>query len=231
MDNPNLIFNVSTLEEYLNISEFRRQRRVAWWPTPWYIEPFAMSWDPRSKESEWSKIHNYFKRRYPVQFFFREVLTREFTLLFDYKLKDIKWKLKHRISHPRKELRKAIFPPIYQDLDTVIVNFHLQVIIDYVEREKCFEMFDWTGELYSKLKPELQEVYDYATRGRALLEKDIEAAYDQLHKQEENTPYDQIRARSYEERYGTINAKEAWLKECDTKVCKWVIENREYLWT
>jgi len=154
----------------------------------------------------------------------------------DYKLWDMKtrlrafiWKARNHIRNPRKEMRKAVFPSQWWDLQAHIIEFHIQCIIEYVEREKCFEVISWSwNDEATKKGKELQEAYDYAKTGRAKLQKDIEAAWDKipLCDGKRSTTLEE-----YHELYKEVEAKEAWLEECDTKFCKWVIDNRGILWT
>lgn len=139
------------------------------------------------------------------------------------------WRTRHRIRNPRKEMRKAVFPSQWWDLQAHIIEFHIQCIIEYVEREKCFEVISWSwNDEATKKSKELQEVYDYAKTGRAKLQKDVEAAWDRIPSRDMKRT---TTMEEYLELYSEVNTKEAWLWECDTKFCKWVIDNRGILWT
>jgi len=137
-----------------------------------------------------------------------------------FKFRDIKRYIRYHISTPRKKMRDAVFPPEYFDLDHIVVQFHLQCIIEFVEREKYFEntVWDWNEE--SKAKGlELKEAYEYAKTGRAKLQEDINGAWKFINNLDEPDPFKDL------------NEKEDWLFECDTQFCKWVVENRKLLWT
>jgi len=138
----------------------------------------------------------------------------------EFKFRDIKRYIRYHISTPRKKMRDAVFPPEYFDLDHIVVQFHLQCIIEFVEREKYFEntVWDWNEE--SKAKGlELKEAYEYAKTGRAKLQEDINGAWKFINNLDEPDPFKDL------------NEKEDWLFECDTQFCKWVVENRKLLWT
>ena len=118
-------------------------------------------------------------------------------------------------------MRKAVFPSTYWDLATHIIQFHIQCVIEFVEKEKCFEVNDWNcSDEVKRLRSELKEAYDYCKTGRAILQADLDKAWERV---APPGPYDII--------YKEVNEKEAWLNECDTKLCKWVVENRFILWT
>jgi hypothetical protein len=214
----------STLVDYLKIPLEQRERFVWWWPCKWYSVPIAMSWTFKFKrpgESEWDKFDEYTREHYPVQHWLRENVHDFFAYTIGFKYRDFKWKIKRTIRNPRKEMRKAVFPSEYWDLHTLIIRFHIECIIEFVEREKCFETiaWDWNDDV-KKTGAELREAYEYCKTGRAKLQAELDEAWERV---SNNGPYEVV--------YKEVNEKEAWLKECDTKVCKWVIDNRELLWT
>jgi hypothetical protein len=218
--------HANTLKDYFKLPLEQRERSVWWWPfNGWYNTPFAMfcTFDKAAKTepSEWDKFHDYVKEYYPVQYWLRETLYDFFFYTIRYKLKDFKRKVKYRIINPRKKMRKAVFPSTYWDLETHIVQFHIECIIEYVEREKCFEniSWDWNDEVKAR-GAELKEAYEYCKTGRAKLQAELDEAWERVPS-----------AGTYEVVYKEVNDKEAWLKECDTKLCTWVINNREVLWT
>lgn len=212
-----------TMDEYLKFPIESRERRVWWWPTKWYVAPFALECKSfRSKEkTEWDKFEEYAKEHYPIQRWLRDDVSGFFEYTIYHNLKEIKWKIKHRLRNPRKEMRDATFPSTYWDLQTHIVEFHIQCVIEYVEREECFKTIDWTwNEEIKKTAAELKEAYEYCKTGRAKLQAELEEAWKRVPDEGE---YDVV--------YKEVNEKEAWLTECDTKLCEWVIKNRERLWT
>jgi len=214
-----------TLDEYLKISLVKREISVWWWPFgKWYVTPYSMILHS-FRNSEWDKFDNYVKELYPVQHWLRNDVHDFFGYTVARKLKELKYKIKHHIRNPRREMRSIVFPAKYHDLQSIIVDFHIQCIIEYVEREKCFEILDWEwNEEVKKTGAELREAYEYCKTGRALLEKQLKDAWDKV-------PFDSPKPVSYDDLYGDVDKKEAWLHECDTKLCKWVVDNRDKLWT
>lgn len=205
-----------TLNEYLALPLEQRERRVYWWPFKWYVEPFAL------EIGGWDWYDAYVRTHYPVQHFMRESVRRFFGRFY-FEYRELKWKIKHRIKNPRKKMRDTVFPPEYKDLQEIIAEFHIQCVIEFVEREKCFEHtdYDWCPE-HQRFAAELREAYDYCKNGRSLLKNKLEEAWSRVDHQSDAT-YDVV--------YKEVNEQEAWNKECDTKLCKWVIENRGSLWT
>lgn len=160
------------------------------------------------------------------------VITHSFKLwVIKTRLRAFIWRIRHHIRNPRKEMRKAVFPSQWWDLQAHIIEFHIQCIIEYVEREKCFEVISWSrNDEVTKKGKELQEAYDYAKTGHAKLQKDVEAAWDKIPLRDISMKKP-MTMEEYHEIYKEVEAKEAWLWECDTKFCKWVIDNRGILWT
>lgn len=221
MSDKRLTIRTNTLESYLSLPLEQRERKVWWWPFgPWYIVPYAMVWDSLTG-SEWKKFDKYCREHYPVQRWLRDDLLYFCKYTIGKNLKELKWAIKHRIRNPRKEFRDSVFPPRYHDLDYHIVQFHAQCIIEYIEREKGHITPTSESDLDSiKKAKELDELYEYCKVGR---EKLANAADEALM----NAPT----KGTYEERYGKTDALEKQLEESDTKLCKWVIDNRNYLWT
>lgn len=213
-----VLVNGQTMQDYLKLPIEMRECRVWWWPTKWYVPPFALEFKTMS---EWKKFKVYTKEHYPVQTWLRDGLYVFFAYTVWSNFKEYKWKIKHKLRNPRKEMRNAVFPSTYWDLQTHIVEFHIQCIIEFVEREKCFEVTDWSwNENVKKTEGELKEAYEYCKTGRDKLQKELSEAWTRV-------PNEGLYAEIYKE----VIEKEDWIKECDTKLCNWVVENREVLWT
>ena len=209
--------NVSTLSQYLALDISLRERKVWYWFTKWYVIPYAL------RLGEWDKLTAYLKAAYPIQNFIRVNLDCLNTMVWStlHKWRNIKRWCKNRLSHPRKHLIKSVFTKDYQDLDTIIVNCCLECIIEYVDREKCFERNSWdhTAE-HIQQAAMIKKIYEYATTGRNLLEKEIDLLWDKVPRQTVKL-----------DDYVALDIKEKELEDLDTKYCNWVVNNRKYLWT
>jgi hypothetical protein len=138
-----------------------------------------------------------------------------------YKLRELKSWVKYRINHPRKEIIKNVFIPEYQDLDSIIVKFCLACIVEYVEKEKCFEHIVWGSDDDRAIDAHMiKEIYTYAKCTRPLLLQEIQMLW-------KNLP-DKV---SDMKEYDPINLKEQEVKDLDTKWCAWVVTHRDRLWT
>jgi RNAse (barnase) inhibitor barstar len=215
------MIHASTLDEYLQLPLAEREVQRWFWPFKWYRKPYAMAW-MKSSKGEWEKFEDYVKFVYPVQHFMRDTVYWFFYSL-KYDIRSIRYKIQHKIINPRREMIKKVFPPQYQDLDFHIVTFCLECVIEYVDREEALKEIDWTtSDEHKAFAAELKEVYDYAKTGKGKLQAELDTMWDVLKVDDTKT---------YDQNYGHINKKEEELKEYDTRVCEWVVRNRDRLWT
>ena len=239
LQNKFMSYTIHTLSEYFALDVSRRERKVWYWPTKWYIEPYALQME------EWDKFHAHIQKEYPIQYFIRDVLLLKFITL-KRKLRELKSWIKYRVNHPRKQIIKSVFIPEYQDLDSIIVKFCLACIVEYVEKEKCFEHIVWDSddnratdantikEIHTHSKyivgfnnedratdaHMIKEIYTYAKCTRPLLLQEIQMLWKSLP--------DKV---SDMKEYDPINLKEQEVKDLDTKWCTWVVTHRDRLWT
>ena len=117
---------------------------------------------------------------------------------------------------------KNVFPSEFRDLDSLIVSFCLECVIEYVDREKCFEIFNWdSDEKHIQNAQMIKEVYVYAKTGRGALLKETDDMWTNF-KWDKNKDMTQ---------YEAIHIKEQELTDLDTKYCTWIVSNRDRLWT
>ena len=205
---------VSTVAQFLALPASLREHRVWYWPTKWYDEPYAL------EMGEWDIFRAYTQKEYPVQSFIRNDLDIHF-LKLKRKLRELKSWIKYRINHPRKQIIKSVFIPEYQDLDSIIVKFCLACIVEYVEKEKCFEHIVWDSDEDRAIDAHMiKEIYTYAKCTRPLLLQEIQMLWKSLP--------DKV---SDMKEYDPINLKEQEVKDLDTKWCAWVVTHRDRLWT
>ena len=205
---------VSTVAQFLALPASLRAHRVWYWPTKWYDEPYAL------EMGEWDKFRAYIQKEYPVQSFIRNDVDIHFMRL-NRKLRVLKSWIKYRINHPRKQIIKSVFIPEYQDLDSIIVKFCLECIVEYVEKEKCFEHIVWDSDDNRATDANtIKEIYTYAKCTRPLLLQEIQMLWKSLP--------DKV---SDMKEYDPINLKEKEVEDLDTKWCAWVVTHRDRLWT
>jgi hypothetical protein len=191
-----------------------------YWPTGWYKIPYAL------ELGGWSKFDRFVKHNYPIQSFIRSDVVYWFFNQYEI-FRSLKYKIKYRICNPRRRMMKVVFQPAWRDLDNLVIDFHMQCLIEIVDEEKIFESNDYTHSDESRtFAAELKECYAYAKTDRAKLLKAIDDAYPPLRS---GSLFES--SQSYLELYGAVEAAEKHLTECDDKVMLWVIQNRAKLWT
>lgn len=212
--------DVSTYEKYVALPKSERERRVSFWITPWYKTPWSYTWYSFQEECESTKIDRFLKKNYPIQFFVRELATD-----MRYWWRDTRWAFvsfyRDWVTGRRAEMRKAVFPRHYTDLVDMVVTFHMQVLIEFVEREEAL-----INNEYPQNDPfanELRECYEYASAGREKMIKAIDA--------ESNRAFNESRENgANSDTYKKLTEMENELMDHDTKVCEWVVKNRNRLW-
>ena len=225
-----------TFTEYLSLPIEDREERVWWWFTGWFKYPWAMTIGTLdSPDDGWNAFDNFIKKHYPVQYYLREVIPIMF-MRPKIRLNDFWRKLQYMLKHPRAKMRDKLFPPGYQDLDTILTNACFAAVVEFVEEEKCFEVNKYDYEEYgnasvrgielAQFKQELQAAYSYITKDRADKEAIIDAAFQPFTLTRSlNTAANRVAA------FKSVNKLIDDLEAQDTKLCLWVITNRQMLWT
>jgi hypothetical protein len=107
------------------------------------------------------------------------------------------------------------------DLVDLVPRFHFQTIIEFVEVEKTFETTEWAGEGVTEKGKKLKELYHYVKYERPFLLEKLTMAYERV----------EITDISDQARYDRVDAIDKEIKDRDTELCIWVIQNRDLLWT
>jgi len=199
-----------TTEEWLKLPRKERVPRKWYWPTGWYKAPFVMMMN------DWHNWEKHIKKKYPIQHWLRE----NFQYTFRHYYRTIK-RLKCYIINPRRRMRNAVFTVQYMDLVELVPRFHFQAIVEFVEVEKTFEVTDWSEESMTEKGKKLKELYNYVKYERPFLLEKLDMAYEQV---EIATEYDP-------NRYNETDAINKEIKNKDTELCIWVVQNRDLLWT
>jgi hypothetical protein len=123
-------------------------------------------------------------------------------------------------------MRDKVFIRQYRDLDSIIVEFCMQCVIEYVDREKCFDKITFEySETVKIFAAQLKECHVYATKGRQEILDEIEKAWEDVPLMMSDI------AQNKMEKYNKVTELETKLEEADTQVCEWVVKNRRQLWT
>lgn len=199
--------NVS-MEEYVKLP-YNKRHRLGFW----YVEPMFDMHDFRGNDE-------YFKKKYPIQYFIREKILMRLTHRYvsTWWYENVSAKLNPR----QKWLMKGI-PSTWSDKVWLIPEINFKMVTHFIEEEKCFDHTDYenSGELHAIFAKELKECYDYIKNERPTLTKQMEDAY----------PTKELKNLSYEERYGEVNRIEKEIEDKDTKWLVWIVSNRNMFWT
>ena len=156
---------------------------------------------------------------------------KKYNFVFSF-FRSYRWSnFKYKIScffKPRNSWVKQSIPRQWIDLDNVYENIVFAGLINFVEKEKCFEVSTWSTIEEKKAKKKIQEIYKWIKSGRFELQKKIDDAYPEvaLDKFENG-----ISTKTYRQLYGKVIQLEKLLEDTDTKYMVWLIENRKILWT
>lgn len=192
------------------------EKRVWFWPFKWYVEPIALGY------GEWDISDCYFQTNYPVQYFIRESVRHFLYRHVTYRYKELKWDVKGCLRNPRKEMRDKLFPIRWNDLTETIVQFHLETIIEFVDREKCFDIIDYSSDdSHKDFAAGLKDCHYYATTTRPALHLKLDKAHEAI-------PYNSD--LPFTEMFKDVISIEKEIEEYDEKVCEWVIKNRKMFW-
>jgi len=167
--------------------------------------------------NDWDNWEKHIKKEYPIQYWLRE----NFQYTFIHYYQSIK-KLKNKFINPRRKMRNALFTSQWVDLVELVPQFHFQAIIEFVEVEKAFEKIVWddpTNPKTAEVGKKLKEYYNYIKVERPLLKDKLYKAYDNLEITSESVCYKEI------------DEMDKQIKNKDTELCIWIIQNRDLLWT
>lgn len=239
---------VNTAEDYKQLAESDRTKRVWFWPSPWYILPGSLLFDMNESLSEsigrkkhegndeWARCFAFLKKQYPIQYFIR-VGIRD--LKISHKLLHIKWKLEdfqYGVScffNPRQKWLTKIIGNRWCDKPELLLNVMYAFIVDYVEEEKALSVIDWTVSKEAKrTKNSIQEIYDWIKVGRSNLEKEIERSYDEHRELRTEANKRGLQGKEFIKFvYEKTETLEKKLSDMDTLYLKKIVDVKDSLWT
>lgn len=189
----------------------------------WYKKPFSLEWNPHDDTVGWRAWEKETKKNYPIQYFFREDVRLEFSIIWR-RIKDFKYKIKCFFFPYHQELRKAI-PNTWADVSSLVVDLNFAMILSF-KKEADASWVDWDGtEEHRKFKNWLDSSVKWIQEGRLNLEKLRDNAYP---------PYplpDRMKDWNYERLYSEVNRIEKLINDTDSNIIKQMIDYRDYMWT
>ena len=220
---------VHTVKDYIELPRALRETNYGF-----YLVPFALAFNIDGfypdRVTEWDKFYNYIKTEYPIQWFFRHYLTswdnpitRQLKLI-GMRLSDVKYGIKRFVKPLFPRWRKSCSRHEYTDVQELIVSSNFALILDFWYEEVLDSTVEWdSNDEHKQFYEELSTHVKYIETGKKALEdkssKELSIASKKKGK------------KSYEERYGKYNKLEQELRNNDTHILSWFIENRRYFWT
>ena len=155
-----------------------------------------------------------------------------------YYIKDFYWSIRDFFNPRQKWLTKQI-PREWRDKDTILEICVLECLKHYVEKEVGVEWLSnpgrWKKEKdphglikqQKKFEDEVYQQYRLLVCILPELEKDVEKLWQKVPR----FKIGEDRKIDYEKVYGPIDQLEKEIYDLKTRIMKWVIENRDKMWT
>jgi hypothetical protein len=194
----------------------------------WYTEPLAM------QMGEFKKFDAGIKRRYPIQYFFREKVASFFRYRAFALKRDI-YELKCRFIH-RYNVIKLDIPPTWTDTCTLVPAVLAKLIIDFVEKETPWEVHNWSFNTDgAQAEADIRDAYDFFKNREPATQAEIEALTHKLYGRREGEDifdcFNRERTEEELKEQTRLDKIEADLREETTRVLTNIVKWRDFLWT
>lgn len=122
---------------------------------------------------EWRAWLKKIKEDYPIQYFFREVVRLEISIVL-VRIRDFIYYLKCKFWY-KYNILKLRDNPRWLDSDSKIELALQKILIDFVEKERLFEIINWESDKkHKEVKRFLNEAYFYYKHVKKELEKQLD---------------------------------------------------------
>lgn len=192
--------NVKTVEEYFALPKEKREKYG------FYLKPFSLPWEfcaNYPEEKGWDFFYREIKKKYPIQYFFRESIPDQWRLLIGYRLKDVKYWFHNLIQNPNKRLRAELPRCKWVDRTWLIEALNLAIIKDFANEIRINTHIDWdSNETHQEVRDWVFETEKFVDNLPSLREKvyessNIHEASENLDKKIEETLIQLIKYRAY----------------------------------
>lgn len=211
----------NTVEGYINSVPDSERHKWGFW----YVAPSSLTW------GEWKKWNQFIKKKYPIQYFFREVI-------WDWVSDEI-YSLSRDIYHlkclffRRYHILKLRDNPEWLDTSSKVELALEKLLIDFIEKEKPFETHDWDEtERLREAKKSIMAAYEWFKEIRATEQEDVEILMEELFGKGlgdwvPGAPRDE----EGEAKFQKLQEIEAYIDTENTKHYQNIIKHRASLWT
>ena len=221
---------VSSVDEYFALPKSGRELYGL------YRKPFALPMDRpsflgggTSKQKGWNVWEKEIKRLYPLQWFVREwcfswenpVYSFFKGFYFDYREK--KYAIKRFIKPFYPRFRKSMPRHKYTDVCEAFRKVNFALLLDFWYDEMVDGIVNWNDNpLHKAFFNRVKAAVRYIEVERPALEKKSDTALTVATKKKKGT---------FNERYAKHDAIEQKIKQKDTDLLVWMMQNREMFWT
>ena len=156
-----------------------------------------------------------------------------------YRIIDIKFWVRNRVFKRHDLIRTGLNKAQWWDIDSKLLYGTMQLLVDYVDKEKCFELINWDGDVdHHHVSNEIKNIYEwwknYHNRKQEIehtlniwynyaFDKNIKNFSDQLN----NIKHDETEKKLNKQYYDL----EQKLENEETDMLIRFVKIRKYLWT
>lgn len=205
---------VNSVEEYFALTKKEREH-FGFYKTPAYL-PSEM-FTPNVKG--WKSFYDEIKKQYPIQWFFREwIFSPENPIYWFFKSNhfrflDFKYSIRNFIKPSYPRWRKTLPRHKYSDISEVFVNSNFNLILDFYHEEASKGYIDWEyDESHRNFYFTLSSYVKWIEEDRGVFSKKME---------------DLLTEKNFSE-YDNI---EKIIKEKESEILKWFVDNKDFFWT
>ena len=223
---------VNTVDDYFSLPKNEREKFGL------YLLPFALPFTFFNKEEKtkgWKEFYAQLKKEYPIQYFFREWMFSYKNPVYSFINTKLIWPVKEMKGnlyrflnpfHPR--WRKVLPRHKYIDITELVIDSNFALILDFYHEEVKQGIVDWkSDDRHKKFHKELLNAVKWIEKDRINHLDKIDKAISLATK----TPVMKRGKYDYLATYKEHNKLEDELKNKDTKILTWFIENRDFFWT
>ena len=206
--------NASNLSEYKKLPKSER-------------EVLGIYRTPEFYEMNGDSFEDYWKQKYPVQFFVRNSSENFWITLSVWKDKiiDNTW----RRLFPRNTWARKIIPHTYSDKVELIKDFLFASIVDFIENEPT-EFVDWeSSKTHSDAFKRINKCYAFIKKEMPEKQNKIDELMDDLYGNRELG--DMLSEKVEDEMFDEINKLSKELEEEIQFYCIEIVSLRNFLWT
>lgn len=206
--------NASNLSEYKKLPKSER-------------EVFGVYRTPEFYEMNGDSFEDYWKQKYPVQFFVRNSSENFWITLSVWKDKiiDNTW----RRLFPKNRWARKTIPHIYSDKVELIKDFLFASIVDFIENEPT-EFVDWeSSETHTDAFKRINQCYAFIKKEMPEKQNKIDELMDDLYGDKELGNF--FSEKVEDEMFDEINKLSKELEDEIQFYCVEIVSLRNFLWT